>query len=118
VSDTSIPVQQPFPLPHILKPGEVVEGQAEANGAVIVVTEERLVVVEGDKSVLDIPFSELRRVQFDIERGRDATLVIVPEHIANWPRIVSVPWPNLRETSLVLARIGERINESPAEHTG
>jgi hypothetical protein len=118
VSDTSIARQGAFPLPHILKPGEVVEGQAEANGAIVVVTEQRLVVVEGDQPVLDIPFTELRRVQFDIERDRDATLVIVPEHISNWPRIVSVPVPNLRETSLVLARIGERINELPAEGTG
>ena len=118
VSDTSIPGQRTFPLPHILKPGEVVEGQAEANGAVIVVTEDRLVVVDDDESVLDIPFTELRRVQFDIERGRDATLVIVPEHISNWPRVISVPLRNLRETSLVLARIGERINEPAAEHAG
>jgi len=118
VSDTSIAGQRAFPLPHILKPGEVIEGQAEANGTVIVVTEERLVVAEGDNSVLDIPFAELRRVQFDIERGRDATLVIVPEHITNWPRIVSVPLRNLRETSLVLARIGERINERVAEPAG
>jgi hypothetical protein len=118
VSDMSIAGERAFPLPHILKPGEVVEGQAEADGTVIVITEERLVVIEGEKSVLDIPFTELRRVQFDIERGRDATLVIVPEHISNWPRIVSVPLHNLRETSLVLARIGERINQGAEEQTG
>jgi hypothetical protein len=118
VSDTSIQEHRAFPLPHILKPGEVIEGQAEASGAVIVVTEERLVVVEGNQPVLDIPFRELRRVQFDIERGRDATLVIVPEHIRNWPRIVSVPVPSLREAALVLARVGERINERTEERTG
>src|SRR4026207_1823695 len=111
MSDTSMPGRGEFPVPHILNPGEVVEGQAEANGAVIAVTGERLVVVEGDKPVLNAPFSELRRIQFDIERGRDATLVIVPEHVSNWPRVVSVQVPNLRATALVLARIGERINE-------
>jgi hypothetical protein len=118
VSDMGSGAERPFPLPHILRPGEVVEGQAEANGALIAVTRERLVVAEGDKSVLDIPFSEVRRVQFDIERGRDATLVIVPEHMNNYPRVVSVPVPNLRETSLVLARIGERINQVASERTG
>jgi len=107
-----------FPVPHVLRPGEVVESQAVANGAIVAVTRERLVVVEGDKSVLDISFSELRRIQFDIERGRDATLVIVPEHISNWPHIVSVPVPNLRETAVVLARIGERINETADQQTG
>jgi hypothetical protein len=106
---------RPFRLPHILQPGEAIETLAEVDGSVIALTRERLIVVEGDKTVLDIPFAELRRIQFDIERGRDATLVIVPEHISNWPRIVSVPIPNLRETALVLARIGERVNEGVAE---
>ena len=117
MSDTSTPTGRAFPLPHILRPGEVVETQAVVEGSAILVTRERLIVVEGDKTVLDIPFDELRRVQFDIERGRDATLVIVPEHISNWPRIVSVPIPNLRETALVLARVGERVNEG-FEKTG
>jgi len=107
-----------FPLPHILQPGEVIESQANANGAVIAVTEYRLVVVEGDGEILDIPFSELRRVQFDIERDRDATMVIVPEHISNWPRIVSVPVPALREAAIALARIGERINDYEPGETG
>lgn len=115
--ETSKPAGRSFPLPHILQPGEVIETVAEANGSMIVLTRERLIVVEGDKTVLDIPFAELRRIQFDIERGRDATLVIVPEHISNWPRIVSVPIPNLRETAIVLARIGERVNEG-YEKTG
>ncbi|HTK46004.1 MAG TPA: hypothetical protein VL749_11710 [Patescibacteria group bacterium] len=107
-----------FPLPHVLQPGEVVESQAVAGGAVIAVTEQRLVVAESDRVVLDVPFSELRRIQFDIERGRDATLVIVPEHISNWPRIVSVPVAALRETAATLARIGERINDYEGDRAG
>jgi hypothetical protein len=87
-------------------------------GSAIAVTQERLVLVEGDQPVLDIPFGELRRIQFDIERGRDATLVLVPEHVSNWPRVVSVPVSNLRETSAVLARIGERINETAGQQAG
>jgi len=117
VSDTSIPVSRPFPLPRVLRPGEVVETQAVVEGSVIAVTKERLIVVEDDRTVLDIPFDGLRRIQFDIERGRDATMVIVPEHVSNWPRIVSVPVRDLRETAAVLARIGERINDV-AQKTG
>ena len=109
--DASDPGDRGFPLPHVLRPREVVETQAVVEGSAIAVTRERLIVVEGDKTVLDIPFEELRRIEFDIERGRSATLVIVPEHISNWPRIVSVPVKHLRETAAVLARIGERINE-------
>jgi len=107
-----------FPLPHVLQPGEVVESQVVAGAAVIAVTEQRLVVAESERVVLDVPFRELRRIQFDIERGRDATLVIVPEHISNWPRIVSVPVAVLRETAATLARIGERINDYERKQTG
>jgi hypothetical protein len=56
--------------------------------------------------------------QFDIERGRPATLVIVPEHITNWPRVLSIPMETLREVALVLARVGERLNESEEAQTG
>jgi hypothetical protein len=77
-----------------------------------------LVVAEGDAPVLDIPFSELRRIQFDIERGRAATLVIVPEHISNWPRAVGIPIESLGEAALVLARVGERLNPSDQAQTG
>jgi hypothetical protein len=107
-----------FPLPRILQPGEVLEGHAVVNDSVIAITNERLVVAQGDDQVLDIPFSELRRIQFDIERDRDATMVIVPEHISNWPRIVTVPVAQLKETAGVLARIGERINGVEKQQTG
>lgn len=118
MSDSPIARDPSFPLPHVLRPGEVIEGQAAAGGDVIVVTPERLIVAEGDRAILDIPFSELRRIQFDIERGRDATLVIVPEHIRNAPVIVSVPVGSLRDTAAVLARIGERLNDAVAEAAG
>jgi hypothetical protein len=118
VSETSHPENRYFPLPHILRPGEVVEGHADADGTVIAVTRERLVVAEGDAPVLDIPFSELRRIQFDIERGRPATLVIVPEHVRNWPRVVSIPTSTLREAAFVLARVGERLNDTDEAQAG
>lgn len=107
-----------FPTPHILQPGEVVESQAQADGFVIAVTTQRIVATDGDRTVLDLPFDALRRIQFDLERGRDATLVMVPEHVRHEPRVFSVPIPNLTETALTLALIGERINGAPNEQTG
>ena len=103
-----------FPLPHILQPGEVVESQAVAEDSVLAVTSQRIILAEGDRTVLDLPFSGLRRGQFDVERGRVATLVIVPEHVTHEPRVVAIPIPKLRETALALARIGERLNEDKA----
>ena len=107
-----------FPLPHILQPGEVVERQALADGFLIAVTSKRIIVTDGDRPVMDISYDELRRIQFDVERDRTATLVMVPEHIRNEPRVFSVPIANLTETALTLALIGERINRPSEEQTG
>ena len=52
MSDTSNPTGRAFPLPHILRPGEVVETQAVVEGSAILVTRERLIVVEGDKALM------------------------------------------------------------------
>lgn len=104
--------------PYILQPGEVLETHATAQDALIAVTSHRLIVTEGRRTVLDIPFSNVRRIQFDVERGRDATLVIVPEHVSNEPPVVGVPIPKLRETAHVLAVIGERLNAAAEGETG
>jgi hypothetical protein len=104
-----------FPLPHILEPGEVVETHATAQDVVIAVTSHRLIVADDDRTVIDVPFSELRRIQFDIERGRPAALVIVPEHIRDEPRVLSVQVAELREAARALALIGERLNPDAVE---
>jgi hypothetical protein len=110
--------QRRLPPPHILQPGEVLETQAAAQDALIAVTNQRLIVTEGERIVLDIPFSELRRVQFDIERGRRATLVFVPEHVAHEPRVVAVPHAALKDTAVALALVGERLNPESERRTG
>jgi hypothetical protein len=106
--ERELPADVPPPLLHILQPGEVLETHATALDAVIAVTSHRLIVTEGRRAVLDIPFSNLRRIQFDVERGRDATMVIVPDR--DEPRVVAVPISKLTETANVLAIIGERLN--------
>ena len=98
-----------FPLLHLLEPGEVIESQAQADGFFIAVTGQRIVATDGSRTVLNIPFSELRRIQFDIERDRDATLVVVPEHIKNEPRVFSIPLENIMETAQALGVIGRRV---------
>jgi len=108
-----------FPLPHILQPGEILEAHAAVEDAIIAVTNHRVIVAEGERTVLDIPFSGLRRIQFDIERGRVASMVIVPEHPRDEPRVVSIPGARLRDAAIALAVIAERLNPSDAtEETG
>jgi len=67
------------PVLRVVEPGELVQVMTEASGTHLLLTDRRLIVASGERLALDISFSELRRIQFDIERQRPATLVIVPE---------------------------------------
>ena len=91
------------------------ETHATAQDVVIAVTNERLIVVDDNRPILDVPFSGLRRIQFDIERGRPASLVIVPELVRDEPRVLNIPIAKLREAAIALARIGERLNPDAEE---
>jgi hypothetical protein len=73
--------------------------------------EHRISVMNSDRTVLDLPIRQLRRVQFDIERGRPATLVIVPEHPANEPQVVIVPPDQYVAAGRTLAHLGQRLAE-------
>ena len=117
-TDETVERNPSFPLPHVLQPGEVVERQAHADGFVIAVTPQRIVVTDESRLVMDMGFDELRRIQFDLERGRDATLVIVPEHFNNEPRVFSVPLRNIPETAMTLGLIGQRMNGFSEDQTG
>jgi hypothetical protein len=97
------------PALHRLEPGETVQAVAHAADASLLVTDRRLAVADEDRLSLDIPFDGLRRIQFDIERTRPATLVIVPEHPANEPQVLAVPPERFEEVTRALALIGSRL---------
>jgi hypothetical protein len=101
-------------LLHILQPDEELRIQARSLEATLAVTDRRLLVATGDRVALDIPFEQLRRVQFDIERGRPATLVIVPEWPSDRPQVLAIPTDEYEQTAIALARIGQRLDESAA----
>lgn len=102
--------QPAFEGSHALQPGEVLETHATSDDVVIAVTSHRLVMTDGARTIVDLPFSGLRRVQFDIERGRAATLVIVPE--SEEPQVVPIRIAELRSTAIAMAAIGGRLNDS------
>ncbi len=64
---------------------------ADTPSATLLVTDRRVVVAQEDRVALDISFDALRRIQFDVERRRPATLVIVPEHPADEPQVLAIP---------------------------
>ncbi len=106
------------PLLALLNPDEPVAAYARARNHRIVVTERRLVVADEDRVSLHIEHRALRRIQFDIERHRPATLVIVPEHPSDEPQVLSVPPERYDEMALALAYIGRRLDdERPTDAT-
>ncbi len=80
-----------------------------ATEAQLLVTDRRVAVAQRDRVRLDVPFDRLRRIQFDIERARPATLVIVPEHPRDEPQVLAIPREHIGAAANVLAFIGELL---------
>ena len=98
--------------PHVaeaLEPGERVRIQARSTDAVLAVTDRRLVVASPHRIALAVPIAELRRIQFDIERHRPATLVIVPEHAAYEAQVLSIPPEHYADAADALVAIGHEL---------
>jgi hypothetical protein len=95
---------------HVLTPGEVLDAGGRATDAVLAVTDRRLLVATGNRVALDIGYHELRRIQFDIERRRPATLVIVPDSPDHEPQVLAIPHAELRRISNALTIVGERFS--------
>ena len=97
------------PILKELQPGEQIHARARAGGALLLVTDRRVAVASDDRVALDVPFERLRRVQFDIERARPATLVLVPELPTDYPQVLAVPPTQYRDIAAALVVIGERL---------
>lgn len=46
----------------------------------LALTDRRLVLVADERRILDVPMTGIRLIEFIGERGRPATLTVVPEH--------------------------------------
>ena len=97
------------PVLRLLDPDEQLQAHAEASDAHLVVTSRRVGVLVNDRFSLAIGFHELRRVQFDIERDRPATLVLVPDAAKDPPQVLSIPPAQYRRVGEALVLIGERL---------
>jgi hypothetical protein len=105
--------------PHVLEalePGEQLRVRARSREAVLAVTDRRLVVAAPERIALAVPLEGLRRIQFDIERDRPATLVIVPEQAHDEPQVLSIPRDEFAAAAEVLVMIGHIL--APADKGG
>jgi hypothetical protein len=111
------PTQSPDPfLAQVLEPDEKVHAAARASDALMLVSDRRLLVAAGERLALSLPIAELRRVQFDIEKGRPATLVIVPEAATVEPQVLAIPAEQLAAAAEVLAIVGLRLAAMPIDY--
>jgi hypothetical protein len=97
------------PIMGQLRPGETVKAVISAMRTQVVVTDHRIAVAEADRIALDMAIDELRRIQFDIERNRPATLVIVPEHPRHEPQVLAIPPEHFGAVGEALDYIGQRL---------
>jgi len=98
--------------PHVLQalePGEQLRVSARSREAVLAVTDRRLVVAAPERIALAVPLEGLRRIQFDIERDRPATLVIVPEQAHYEPQVLSIPPDEFRAAADAIVTIGHLL---------
>lgn len=92
-----------------LEPGEIVQAAARAIDAVLAVSDRRLIVAAQERVALSIHIEQLRRIQFDIETRRPATLVIVPDEPRDEPQVLAIPPTEIRAATQVLALVAERL---------
>ena len=101
-------------LAAVLEPDEPIAAHARAEGAHVAVSDRRLIVATDDRVTLAIPFEGLRRVQFDIEKDRPATLVLVPEAFTNRPQVLAIPPEEYGAIARALAALGAGLQRATA----
>ncbi|MEA2622161.1 MAG: hypothetical protein QOH61_1071 [Chloroflexota bacterium] len=102
--------QQPDPsVQKHLQPDEELLAHARAVDAHISATDRRLIVVTNDRLAVAVPYDRLRRIQFDLERTRPATLVIVPEYPSDPPQVLGIPIDEVEGVADMLTILAERF---------
>lgn len=86
-----------------------IRAQASADGHTLVVTDDLLRVGSEGRTVLDVPMEDVRRIQFDIERDRPATLVIVPDSAWRDSQVIMVEPDEYEAVCHALAVIGSKM---------
>jgi hypothetical protein len=101
------------PILRILSEGEELVATARARDAEFVVTNSRIAIAaENGRMAMDLPIQDVRRIQFDIERERPATLVIVPDEPGREAQVLAISAEQLEATAQALAFIGKRLSQA------
>jgi hypothetical protein len=94
---------------QLLEPDETIEVEAETPNVKLLVTDRRVAVATDDRVALDVAYTGVRRIEFDIERHRP---VIVPEHPSHEPQVIGIPVDSYDQVTRALAVVGRRLAEA------
>jgi hypothetical protein len=92
-----------------LEPEDALLVATRTGDALVAVTKRRFIVRDAQRVTLDLPIEDIRRVEFDVERGRPATLAVVPHSPSHEPQVLTVPMEQLDPVARMLAIVGERL---------
>ena len=93
-----------------LRPGEQIVEVVRVDGATLILTTDRIAVGVDKRLQFDVRIAGLRRIQFDLEAQRPATLSIVPESAGTEPSILTVMPEAYDDVSRVLAHVGAQLD--------
>jgi hypothetical protein len=105
--------QPDLQITQLLEPGEQLHVHAEATDARMIVTDRRVAVAINDRLAMAVPYEGLRRIQFDVERDRHATLVLVPDRPTDPPQVLVIPPHQYAAVGQAIAEIGQRFANPP-----
>jgi hypothetical protein len=97
------------PVLGSLDPDEEIHVQTRAGDMMVIVTDRRLAVAAAERLALNVHIENLRRIQFDIERDRPATLVVVPQSPQDEPQVIAVQPGDYEGVAEALVVIGRRL---------
>ena len=100
-----------------LRPGERVIEVVQVDGATLILTSDRIAVGADKRVQFDVRIAGLRRIQFDIEAERPATLSIVPESAATEPSILTVMPHAYDDVARMLASLGAQLDALSRERS-
>lgn len=102
------------PIAAEISGDETVRALVDGVDGRVVVTDQRLAVTDAQRIALNIELRKLRRIQFDIERERPATMVIVPDDPRHEAQVVTVPPEQFDAAGEALAYIGRTMQAGSA----
>ena len=100
------------PIKQHLGSDEAVLGVIHGTYGRLILTDRRVLLTENGQITLDVPISQVRLIEFDVEQQRPARVIIVPESPLDAPRELAIEPQQYDEVASVLQQLGPMIQAS------